>query len=160
MFKMLTAATVISVAALGTAWAESAEQFVSKAANSGMFEVQSSQLALEHAKQESVRNFAQQMISDHSKANEELKKVAGQEGIQVPSELDASHRDKLAELRDEDEEFDEAYIEMQVEGHDDAVDLFEDYASDGDNAALKQFAEKTLPTLKKHKEEVTALAEN
>lgn len=58
--------------------------------------------------------------------------------------------DDLNEAKPED--FDKAYAKQQVDGHEDAVDLFEKYAKKGDNTNLKHFAEKTLPTIKEHLE--------
>jgi putative membrane protein len=62
----------------------SAQDFVTEAASGGLFEVQSSQLALEQAQRDDVRTFAQQMVADHTAANDELATVAGELGLTMP----------------------------------------------------------------------------
>ncbi len=55
------------------------------------------------------------------------------------------------------EDFDKTYANQQVDGHQEAVDLFDSYAKKGDNAALKQFAQKTLPVIQEHLAEAKKL---
>lgn len=79
--------------------ATSPQEFVTKAANGGMFEVESSRLALEKAKRGEVRTFAQMMVDDHSKANAELESVASKAGLNVPKDMDSTHKQKLQQLQ-------------------------------------------------------------
>lgn len=134
-----------------------ADKFVREAAISGMFEIESSTLALEEAESESVRGFAQEMIDDHGKANDALKRLAEKEGLPVPSDLDDAHQKKMEKLKDADGGFDKTYVTEQEEGHDEAINLFEQYLANGGNEALKRFARDTLPVLKKHREHIEAL---
>jgi putative membrane protein len=48
---------------------------------------------------ESVKQFGQQMVNDHGKANEELKTLAAAEGVTLPSQLDAKHTKELQRLQ-------------------------------------------------------------
>jgi putative membrane protein len=52
-------------------------------------------------------------------------------------------------------DFDQLYIDDQVSAHDEAIELFKDYAQNGDDAKVKQFATQTLPVLLKHKQDIT-----
>jgi putative membrane protein len=75
--------------------------------------------------------------------------------------VDQDHKanlDKLGGLSGTD--FDSNYAAMQVKAHEDAIALFEDYAKSGDNTDLKQWAQKTLPTLKEHLDHAKKLASN
>jgi putative membrane protein len=127
----------------------SAADFVKEAANSDMFEIQSSRLALNKTQDAKVRDFAQRMIQDHTQASEKLKAVA--RGQTVPTSLDPEHAQKLQQLQQASaNDFSRDYVQMQAEGHQKAVSLFENYAQDGDNPELKQFAQQTLPTLRQH----------
>jgi putative membrane protein len=55
---------------------------------------------------------------------------------------------------DGDADFDADYASLQVDAHNDAIKLFEDYSKDTDSVAqLKAFADETLPTLTAHKAE-------
>jgi putative membrane protein len=138
-----------------------AQTFVTMATVSNLFEIQSSQLALANASKDEIKAFAQHMIDDHSKAGEELKAVATQEGLTVPTALDQPSADKLAQLQAlTGEQFDLLYVQMQTGAHAEAVALFSGYANGGDNEALKAFAAKTLPTLQQHYQEVLALPQS
>lgn len=159
MKQMLAGAVLAAVAATVALAATSGEEFVKKAAHSGKFEVESSQLALDKSQDQDVRDFAQEMIEDHEKANAELKTVAQQANLNVPAEMDRAHKEKLDRLENADADFDSLYKTMQLEGHEKAVELFQTYAEEGDNQALRRFAEKTLPTLKEHKENIEALTQ-
>jgi putative membrane protein len=126
--------------------------FVTKAAIGGMFEVKSSKLALKRSTNPEVKKFAQMMIDDHTKANEKLKSILHdkQEDDLVPTALDKHHQAKLDALKSSDN-FDADYLQAQKDGHTKTIALFESYAANGDDEDLKDFATKTLPTLKKHK---------
>jgi putative membrane protein len=126
--------------------------FVKEAATSDMFEIQSSQLAEQHGNP-TEKTFAATMIKDHQKTSEDLKSMVsgGQVKAELPTELDSSHQteiDKLKSLKGAD--FSARYDSDQQSGHKDAVSLFERYAKGGDDAKLKDWASKTLPTLRHH----------
>jgi putative membrane protein len=134
-------------------------EFATKAAIGNMFELQSSALAQDNTQNADVLAFAQQMTTDHSKAAQDMLTAATQEKVTPATELDEAHQAQLDGLKDaHDEQFDAAYIDAQVKAHDEAVALFEGYASGGPDGALKDFATKTLPTLKMHQEHIHTLA--
>jgi putative membrane protein len=134
-------------------------QFAAMASVSNMFEIQSSELAMERAVSEEVKAFAQQMIADHTKAGDDMATAAGEEGVTPASELDQKHQDILNTLGSlEGEAFDAAYIEAQVQAHDEAVTLFEGFAANGSEGPLKAFAASTLPTLQQHQAHVHEMA--
>jgi len=134
----------------------SAADFVNQAANSDMFEIQSSQLAVNKAQDGKVHDFAQRMINDHTQASEKLKAAA--KGQTVPTSLDQEHAQKLQQLQQAPaNDLTRSYVQMQLEGHQKAVSLFENYAQHGDNSDLKQFAQGTLPTLREHLQMVSQL---
>ncbi len=105
-----------------------------------------------------MQGFAQKMISDHGAANSKLQAIAGEQNLSIPAELDAKHKADLDTLEASDEAFEATYVKMQRDAHSEAVTLFESYAQEGDNAALKAFAQETVTTLKMHKEAVDKLA--
>jgi putative membrane protein len=157
----LMLAALLGVSAIAAAHAQppaNAQDFVTNAAIGGMFEVQSSQLALDKAHGKDVKGFARMMIRDHTKANDKLKKVAAEQKLAVPSDLDAAHQGDLDTLRKTKGPFDPTYVAMQRKAHEEAVTLFETYAKDGTNGALKSFASATLPTLEMHRRKITAIA--
>jgi putative membrane protein len=133
--------------------APAAQDFVNKVAISDMFEVQSSQLALDKQPDRDTKPFAQKMVKDHQQTSKQLKGLVdgGKVSATLPTALDSEHQKMLDELKGKSgKDFDQAYDEMQRKGHEDAVALFEAYAKSGDNPDLKKWAAKTLPHLKQH----------
>jgi putative membrane protein len=128
--------------------------FVKEVAISDMFEIDSSRLAQDKGNAPE-KSFASQMITDHTKTSAELKDLvsSGQVKVDLPAALDSSHQSMLDKLKGESgRDFSSDFDSDQVSGHKDAVSLFERYAKGGDNADLKNWAGKTLPTLKHHLE--------
>jgi putative membrane protein len=129
----------------------SAQDFVNEAASGGLFEVQSSQIALEQAQRDDVRSFAQQMVADHTAANNELATVAGDLGLTLPEEIGGAPAELMAAVQDASgEEFDAVYMEAQVAAHEATVEMFRAYAESGGEARLVEFAQTALPTLESH----------
>ena len=126
--------------------------FILQASASDMFEIESSKLALQKG-DETTKAFAQQMITDHEKTSAELKALLAGGKVQgnPVTALTEDHKEEVDELAKlEGAEFNEEYIDDQVEAHEDAVDLFKRYAEEGENADLKAFAAKHLPALEHH----------
>lgn len=137
-----------------------APAFAQRAASSNMFEVQSSELAIRTSRNENVRAFAQHMIEDHTAAGERMKEAALGDGLATADMLMPDHQsqlDNLAAVAVED--FDQSYLAAQLAAHEEAVLLFQGYASDGEEGALRDFAAETLPTLEMHRREVEALSQ-
>ncbi|TIV57414.1 MAG: DUF4142 domain-containing protein, partial [Mesorhizobium sp.] len=133
--RLLSAALCTGVA-LGFAHpalsAEKAQDFVNKAAEGGIFEVESSKIVQGKAKDQAVNEFAQKMITDHGAANGKLQSIAGEQKLQIPAETDAKHKSDLEALKSANGSADQSYVKMQQDAHAGAVKLFQDYAADGD----------------------------
>ena len=125
--------------------------FAREAAVGGMAEVELGRLAAQKGANDGVKKFGQHMVDDHSKANDELKKAAGEEGIDLPADLDAKHkalRDRLSGLSGA--AFDKAYMKEMVEDHVQDVAAFQKQARRRSSTPVNTFATKTLPTLRDH----------
>ena len=135
---------------------KSTEDFVKKAAASGMFEIESSRLVLDHSENEDICEFAETMLNDHEHINEESNAALAKSNLDVTKikdGLDHTHQKMLDKLnRALDSKFDSVYVEAQRKAHAEAVKLFSDYAKHGDDPVLKDFAVRVLPTLKQHQE--------
>ncbi len=139
----------------------STADFVNQAAISDMFEIQSSELAVQRGNA-ATKAFAEEMITAHKKTSEELKGLvaAGKVKETLPTKLDSAHQEKLDTLKGlQGADFDKQYRSDQEDAHEDAVSLFERYAEGGDNPALKEWAGKTLPALRHHLEMAEKLDE-
>lgn len=134
--------------------ADSNNAFVSEAIGAGMAEIQTSQLALEKTQSPQVKAFAQQMIKDHTKANQHLLDLAKQHGFSVPDDAALTSKARKMMLQVQDgASFDAAYATHQVDAHEQAVRLFdEESRSTSDPDDLRTFAKSTLATLKHHLE--------
>lgn len=125
--------------------------FVTKAAQGGMTEVQVSQAAQSRSTNSDVKAFADRMVNDHSKANDELKSLASTKSVPLPSDLDAEHKKMVDDLSAKNgKDFDMAYMKGAVDAHEKTVKLFETESKDAKDADLKAWVTKTLPTLKDH----------
>jgi putative membrane protein len=127
------------------------DTFAKKAAAGGMAEVEMGKLAADKATNDDVKAFGKRMVDDHTKAGEQLKQVAKQENIQLPTELsakDKAEKDRLSKLSGD--AFDRAYINHMVMDHKKDVADFQKEANNGQDDAIKNFAQQTLPTLQDH----------
>lgn len=158
---ILPALFVGSSGAFGADISASDASFLKKAAQSGHYEVQGSNLALKKSKNAEIQKFAKQMVQDHTKAAQELKTLAQKKNVELPAEPNFMQKGSLMLLDTYDtKNFDEEYAEnVGVDGHEQTVELFEDAAEDAEDAEVKQFAVKTLPTLKHHHEMAKKLDE-
>jgi putative membrane protein len=124
--------------------------WIKKAAQGGLAEVELGKLAAQEAQSSEVKEFAQRMVDEHSKANGELMKVASGKGVTPPTQLDEKHRKLKQELaKAKGAEFDKKYMDGQVKDHKEMIALFEKGAKSSDDQ-VQQFASSTLPTLKEH----------
>jgi putative membrane protein len=138
---------------------EDENKFIQEAAAGGMLEVELANQALQKSKNPQVNAFAQMMVTDHSKANTELQKVAANKGLQLPATFPAAqqkHLDMMKEFADRG--FDRQYMEMMESEHIATLALFRKAAQYGD-LDIKNFAIKTIPVLEKHHKEAAALNE-
>lgn len=126
-------------------------QFVAAAASGGLAEVDTARVAEQQATKPEVKSFAQQMIADHSKANEQLASLASQAGLNAPAEPDAKHKATATKLKAmSGTAFDRAYVSDEIKDHKETIALFQKEAKSGQDPKLKQFASQTLPTLQHH----------
>ncbi len=127
------------------------DTFVTKAAQGGMAEVEMGNLAVQKASNPKVKEFGQKMVDDHTKANDELKEIAGRKGLSMPAKTDSKHQsveNKFSNLSGA--AFDRAYMQDMVNDHKEDVAEFQKEADRGTDPDVKAFAAKTLPTLQQH----------
>jgi putative membrane protein len=126
-------------------------KFATAAANGGMAEVALGKLALTKTSNANIKDFATMMVTDHSKANDELMSIAKTKNITLPAAVDSTHQKKMDDLTKlNGKDFDKAYVDAMVDGHKKTLSLMQDEAKDGKDADLKAFAAKTAPTVQMH----------
>ena len=122
--------------------------FMNDAAPGNMAEVEIGKLAVSKAQNAEVKAFAQKMIDDHTKANDELKQLAAQKKVMLPQDVLPAQKqamEKLSKLNGAD--FDKEYVKEMVEDHEKDVAAFENASKTAADADVKALATKTLPTL-------------
>lgn len=133
-------------------------KFIERASSDNIAEIEIARLALDQSKNEQVRAFAQMIIDDHEKALDHLKTIANDNAFPIPIEAASKQLDeyrRLAKLSDIG--FDREYMKLMSKEHDQAVDTFTKAARDVNNAALREYAQKTLPTLIEHRVKAQSL---
>jgi putative membrane protein len=140
--------------------------FIEKMAQANIAEVKLGQLAAERASNAQVKQFGRRMISDHQKANNELKQIASKMAVQLPAETDAKHQqlyDRLSKLKGA--EFDREYMNAMVDGHQEVAQELERHADNNarsvgtsgnasqSETSVNAWASKTLPDVRQHLEQ-------
>lgn len=134
--------------------------FVVNAADGGMTEVAASQLAQSNATDDRVKNFANMMVQDHSKANDQLKKLAAAKSLSLPSTPSDKHQKAIDDLgKKTGKDFDKAYVKMMLDDHKKVVDMFKKEANDAKDNDLKTWSTSTLPTLQMHLDSIKAISD-
>jgi len=147
-----------SVAGPGIAVVEDDAKFVVDAGNGGMTEVELSKLAQQKATNAKAKEYADMMVMDHSKANDELKALAKAKNVTLPDSLNADSKKMWDDLNTKTgKDFDKAYVSTMVSEHKKTVSMFENASKDLKDAELKAFVDKTLPVLKGHLDKITAI---
>lgn len=135
------------------AWSASSSDasFAKKAAQGGLAEVAMGKLAESHAQAADVKAFGQQMVQDHSAANQKLKTVAEQEHIQLPTQPAPKDQRTINHLSSlHGEAFDKAYTQAMLKDHRKDIAEFKQEARQGGSSPMQNFAQATLPTLEHH----------
>lgn len=126
-------------------------RFAAKAAQGGMAEVQLGQLAAQKANSPDVKAFGQQMVDDHSKANDQLKSVAAKGNMTLPNTVDSKDEGLYKKLQGlSGPDFDKTYVKAMAKDHQEEVKEFQKEAEKGKDPQIKNFASQTLPILQQH----------
>ena len=153
------AAIIGAVSTAAAVAAPPASEFVMKAGASDQYEIQSSKLLLTSTKNPKLRQFANEMISDHMKTTSGVK-AAVQKSHMTPKPpmLDADGKQMIAALKAASGTArDTLYVEQQKTSHQKALSLMQDYSATGDNPALKQAATTAVPIVQHHIGELDAM---
>jgi len=126
-------------------------KFVEDAIRGGMLEVQLGELAHTKGVNQSVRTFGEKMVTDHSKANDELKQIIARKGATLPATLSHHENSELEKFQKATgKDFDEDYAEHMIKYHKTDVKDFQDASKDLTDPDLRAFVQKTLPVLEDH----------
>jgi len=130
---------------------EQDQTFIKETAQGGMMEVKMGRLGAQKGHSEAVRQLGQKLVQDHSKANQELKLLASQKNVTLPTEVPTELQTMLAHLKSlEGAEFDKAFKKHALEHHQEDIQKFQKASESSPDGDVKAFAQKTLPVLQQH----------
>ena len=126
-------------------------EFLKKAAEHGMAEVELAQLAQRKAMNGEVKEFADRMVADHSKANDEVKKLAANNGVELPTAIDRKHEKLLKKLDGlAGGDFDREYMEHMLRDHRADLRAFRHEAKAKQPNEVTEFAARTANVIFDH----------
>ena len=130
--------------------------FMMTAASSNLLEIQTGKMAEERATSPKVKQFGKMMVDHHTKATQEMKTLASEMGVTLPTTLMPMHKTMLDKLSGQtDAEFDEAYMDLMETAHKMDIAMFEAKSKNATSPSVKAFATKTLPMLRSHHKEAS-----
>ena len=136
---------------LFTAEATMQDDNLAEIARGNMAEIEASNLALQRAQNEQVRQFAQQMVTDHTAASNELQSLATSKNLTIPTAITDKQRSDMTKLGGQSgADFDRDYMKMMVKDHDRMAKMLAREAERNADADVKAFAAKTLPIVQGH----------
>jgi putative membrane protein len=157
MWKHIVGVPLLAVLfGAGAAWAQaldkSDQKLLKDMAMANMAEVETGKLALQKSQSDQVKSFAQQMVDDHGKGLEEVKKVAAAKNVTLPTELDSKHKAMARKLEGlSGDKFDRAYMDQAgVKAHHAAHTLVAKAESSAKDGEVKALAVKLQPTIQQH----------
>ena len=135
--------------------------FLARASECNLSEIAAAKIAVDKDISAGARSFAQMLIENHTRAQEEVQKLAGAASIVVPAEPDTKHMTKASKLNSlTGAAFESRFLDEQKRDHAEAILMFKKEMREGSDLSIRAFAEKTLPTLKRHAEMVKQLSMN
>jgi putative membrane protein len=133
--------------------------FYKKAAEGGIFEVDTGNQAAKSSNNQQVKDFGSMLVTDHTAANEKLKGIAASKNISLPTTASVGQMGQKAKLDVlTGDTYDKSFIKTQVKAHEETIALFKKEIATGQDADAKAFASATLPTLRKHLKEARSIA--
>ncbi len=137
------------------------KDFLKNATQGSNFEIEAAQLALQKSSDDGVKKFAQMMIDDHTKLNEQMKPVAAEAGVTPPTGISKKDEKLIAQLKAASgPAFDKRYIDIMVADHSADLKEFKNEASGGQLASEKSAATQATPIVDHHLQEAKALAKS
>lgn len=126
------------------------KRFVTKAADDGQDEVALAKLATEKANNPDVRNFAQQLVQDHTQVNSELMSIANSKNVKLDKDDSTKDRTYRRLSKASGQDFDREFVEHMVDEHEKDIKMFEKEANNAKDQELKEFASKHVDHLRQH----------
>lgn len=128
-------------------------EYVKTAGASDLFEITEAKVALTRTHNPRIRQIATMMVRDHTKSTNMVKAAAMRVMGHAPPPpmLMPEQRTMVADLRAaKGPAFDRAYLDQQLQSHQQALEVQQGYAGNGDAPPLKHAAEQIVPVVQHH----------
>jgi putative membrane protein len=131
---------------------EATQAFVTQAAQANRAEIEEARYVVDHTKSQTVKDFAEKMVSDHTTALDQLKQIASTDGYTMPNGIDSKDQASLDSLKQKQgARMNMAYSNDQEKDHREVISKFEEAAQNRQIApAVRDYARISLPLLKEH----------
>ncbi|MDB6064391.1 MAG: outer membrane protein [Pedosphaera sp.] len=134
-------------------------KFIQTAAQDGQAEIRMGQLAVQDGQTAALRNFGQLLITDHTRANQQLAQIAAQKGVAIPTQPNSQQEQMALQLSNlSGTDFDRSLEQHAIEDHEKDIRIYQDAANNLQDPDLKTFAQQTLPMLQQHLAEARQLS--
>ncbi|MTW09511.1 DUF4142 domain-containing protein [Pseudoduganella eburnea] len=156
MNNFMRVAVLSALLGTGSAWAEGLakadQKMLTDLAMANMAEIETAKMALQKTQSDRVKSFAQQMVDEHTKGLDEVRKVASAHSVTLPNELDAKHKALATKLEKlSGDKFDRSYMEQAgVQSHKEAQQLVAKVETSAKDDELKSLATRLKPTIHQH----------
>jgi len=135
--------------------------FLKKAMQGSLAEVQLGELTLQKSNNDQVKQFARKMIDDHTKLNEQMKPIAQQLSVEIPTEVSKKDKSLMSKMQGlSGPAYDQAYIKDTVKGHKEDLSSFQMEASRGHDPTVKDAALQGSKTISEHLQMAQQLAKD
>jgi putative membrane protein len=125
--------------------------FVSGAEEANLAEIETAKMLEQKATDPAVKDFASRMVTDHTQASQRLATLAKDTGVTLPTQPSATERSQKSELQKlSGSKLEDAYLRDELQGHKQVISSFENEIEHGQDRAVRDYAEQTLPTLQDH----------
>jgi predicted outer membrane protein len=138
---------------------DSDEEFVEWAAQSNLAEIEMGKIAVSRGISPLVRDFGQQMVDDHTTAQNELRDIDNDfRDIDWPEGLNSQNENLRSQLENASEEtFDSLYMRTKINMHQTAITRYQTASSTASETRVKDYAARHLPTLEEHHERADSI---
>ncbi|GGB73599.1 membrane protein [Flavobacterium suaedae] len=130
---------------------EDDSEFLVEAAAINMKEIELGKLVENRSENQALKSYAEMLVEEHTKANEELKAIAKEMNVSLPMDLTEDGKKAYENLKEESgEDFANDYVDMMIKDHEEAIDEVEEGIEEANNEKVRAWAADILPKLREH----------
>lgn len=127
------------------------QTFLTQAIHGNMAEIEMARMVQARGARGEVRDFAEQLISDHEKANQQLMDIARQGQVTVATALPDDKRQHIEQMRGlSGDQLGRRFLDTVAQAHQESIQQYRQISDQAQNSKLKEYASSHLPKLEEH----------